>query len=52
MLQEVVAARPQAHAYEVDEAGERPLPTRRVTAPPRATAVAELRRLRLARLAD
>jgi peptidase E len=52
MLQEVVAARPQAHAYEVDEAGERPLPTRRVVAPPRATAVAELRRLRLARLAD
>ena len=51
-LQEVVAARPQARAYEVDDAGERPLEARRVTAAPRATAVAELRRLRLARLAD
>jgi peptidase E len=51
-LHEVVAARPKAVAYEVDEDGERPLPARRVTAAPRATAVAELRRLRLARLAD
>ena len=51
-LQEVVAARPHARAYEVDETGERVLDARRVTAAPRATAVAELRRLRLARLAD
>jgi peptidase E len=51
-LHEVVAARPQARAYEVDEGGERSLPARSVTAAPRATAVAELRRLRLARLAD
>jgi peptidase E len=51
-LQEVVAARPHARAYEVDEAGEQALEARRVTAAPRATAVAELRRLRLARLAD
>jgi peptidase E len=51
-LHEVVAARPQARAYAVEETGERALPARRVTAPPRATAVAELRRLRLARLAD
>ena len=51
-LEEVVAARPDARAYAVDSAGERPLTARRVTAAPRATAVAELRRLRLARLAD
>jgi dipeptidase E len=51
-LEEVVAARPDARAYEVDEDGERALEARRVTAAPRATAVAELRRLRLARLAD
>jgi dipeptidase E len=51
-LAEVVSARLQARAYEVDRAGERALPARRIAAPPRATAVAELRRLRLARLAD
>ena len=51
-LDEVVAARPAARAYRVDEAGEQALPTRRMSAPARATAVAELRRLRMARLAD
>ena len=52
-LDEVVSARPTARAYEVDEDGERALPLRSITAAPRATAVAEFRRLRLAaRLAD
>ena len=51
-LDEVVSARRDARAYEVDEAGERALPGRGITAAPRATAVAEMRRLRLARLAD
>jgi dipeptidase E len=51
-LHEVVSGRRDARVYEVDEDGERPLPARHVSAPPRATAVAELRRLRLARLAD
>jgi dipeptidase E len=53
VLEDVVSARPSARAYEVDRAGERVLPARRISAAPRATAVAELRRLRLAaRLAD
>jgi peptidase E len=55
-LDEVVAARPQARAYEVDASGTRALPTRQIagTRPVghAAPAVAELRRLRLARLAD
>jgi peptidase E len=51
-LHEVVSGRRDARAYEVDEAGERALPARRITAAPRSTAVAELRRMRLARLAD
>ena len=51
-LDEVVSSRPGARAYEVDESGERALAARRVTAALRATAVAELRRLRLAKLAD
>ena len=52
-LDEVVSARPTARAYEVGEDGERALPLRSITAAPRATAVAEFRRLRLAaRLAD
>jgi peptidase E len=51
-LHEVVSARPTARAYAVDEAGERALPARRITAAPRPTAVAEFRRSRLARLAD
>jgi peptidase E len=51
-LDDVISARPAARVYEVDEAGERVLPARRVTAAPRATAVAEFRRIRLARLAD
>jgi dipeptidase E len=52
---EVVSARAGARAYEVTPGGERPLPARRIDGPPArepaATAVAELRRLRLARLA-
>jgi dipeptidase E len=51
-LHEVVSGRREARVYEVDEDGERSLPARRISAAPRATAVAELRRLRLARLAD
>jgi peptidase E len=55
-LHEVVAARPQAHAYAVDATGERRLDARPIATPAaaRATlpAVAELRRLRLARLRD
>lgn len=52
-LVEVVSARRDAHAYVVDDTGERTLPSRRISAAPRATAVAEFRRLRLAgRLAD
>jgi dipeptidase E len=55
-LQEVVTARDGARAYEVSPRGERPLEVRELaqrgmraaTIP----AVAELRRLRLARLAD
>lgn len=55
-LTEVVSARRSAAAYEVDRAGERPLPARSL-APDRqigraAPAVAELRRLRLSHLAD
>jgi peptidase E len=52
----VVSARRGACAYRVDEAGERALQARPIAAPraiePPAAAVAELRRLRLARLAD
>jgi peptidase E len=51
-LDEVVTARPGAGAYRVDDAGERSVSARRISAAPGATAVAELRRLRLARLAD
>jgi dipeptidase E len=54
-LQEVVTARNGARAYEVDGAGERALPARtisRARVAATAPAVAELRRLRLARLAD
>ena len=51
-VHEVVSARRNARVYRVDEAGERALPARRISAPPRATAVAELRRQRLARLVD
>jgi dipeptidase E len=52
-LEEVVTARAQARAYEVTSGGERPLDARPLASPvdARATlpAVAELRRLRLAR---
>jgi dipeptidase E len=55
-LAEVVAARPAAHAYAVTTTGERRLDARQIATPAaaRATlpAVAELRRLRLARLRD
>lgn len=54
-LEEVVSARPTARAYEVDGGGERTLPARQLASAPAAgpvPAVAELRRLRLARLAD
>jgi dipeptidase E len=55
-LEEVVSARPRAHAYAVTPTGERRLDTRQIVTPAadRATqpAVAELRRLRLARLRD
>jgi dipeptidase E len=55
-LQEVVTARPHARAYTVDPAGEQPLPARAISRTPAiespTPAVAELRRLRLARLAD
>jgi dipeptidase E len=55
-LHAVVSARPHAHAYEVRANGERRLDTRQIAtpAPDRASvpAVAELRRLRLARLRD
>jgi dipeptidase E len=55
-LHEVVSARPAARAYEVDRTGERALDTRAISAPRPAEsaqpAVAELRRLRLAKLAD
>jgi dipeptidase E len=52
-LEQVVTARPSAHAYEVDANGERRLEARLIPTPAasRATlpAVAELRRLRVAR---
>jgi dipeptidase E len=55
-LDEVVSARPGARVYAVDAAGERALEARPIARPRtvQATtpAVAELRRLRLARLAD
>ena len=55
-LDEVVSARAAAGAYEVDRAGERALPSRAISAArpieSAAPAVAELRRLRLARLVD
>jgi dipeptidase E len=55
-LQEVVSAGENARAYEVTATGERPLETRaqprQHERPATAPAVAELRRLRLARLAD
>jgi dipeptidase E len=55
-LEVVVSARPAAGAYEVDETGERALPVRQLSVAERIAAptgaVAELRRLRLARLAD
>jgi dipeptidase E len=55
-LDEVVSARPQARAYKVDGTGEHALATRAIRAArpveSAAPAVAELRRLRLARLAD
>jgi dipeptidase E len=54
-LTEVVTARPDARAYEVTPDGERALPGRAISharAPSATHAVAELRRLRLARLAD
>ena len=56
-LHEVVSARTGARAYEVDETGARPLPARALDrtgegARPPATAVAELRRLRLSHLMD
>jgi dipeptidase E len=52
-LHEVVSARPRARAYAVDGENERPLPARalasRAGAPATLPAVAELRRLRVAR---
>ena len=54
-LEGVVTARPRARAYEVTAGGERALEARRLDSRPQARtvpAVAELRRLRLARLAD
>jgi dipeptidase E len=55
-LDEVVSARPGGRAYEVDRSGERALAARPLEQPltleSAAPAVAELRRLRLARLAD
>jgi dipeptidase E len=55
-LHDVVSARPQARAYAVDPSGARPLDARTISAErpfePSTPAVAELRRLRLARLAD
>jgi dipeptidase E len=55
-LSEVVSARPRARAYTVTAHGESPLPARALATAPTAeagvTAVAEMRRLRLARLAD
>ena len=54
-LHAVFTARPTARAYEVTAAGERALEARRLDSRPQARtvpAVAELRRLRLARLAD
>jgi peptidase E len=55
-LHEVVSARPHATGYEVTGEGERELDARRLAAGVKqartAPAVAELRRLRLARLAD
>jgi dipeptidase E len=55
-LHEVVTARDDARAYEVTEDGERALEHRPLAQPKAAAAtvpaVAELRRLRLARLAD
>jgi dipeptidase E len=55
-LHKVVSARPGARAYEVDRAGERALAARPIGQAPAlesaAPAVAELRRLRLAKLAD
>ncbi len=55
-LDEVVSTRPGARAYAVDTTAARALETRSIAPTraiaPAATAVAELRRLRLARLAD
>jgi dipeptidase E len=55
-LREAVSARPRAHAYAVSAGGENRLDARQIATPAaaRATlpAVAELRRLRLARLRD
>jgi dipeptidase E len=54
-LQAVITARPHARAYEVTKRGERALEPRMLpqrTSGAAAPAVAELRRLRLARLAD
>ena len=54
-LEAVFTARPRARAYEVTAGGERALEARRLDSRPQARtvpAVAELRRLRLARLAD
>jgi dipeptidase E len=55
-LHEVVTARPGARVYAVDRGGERALTARPIsrpqTIPSTTPAVAELRRLRLARLAD
>jgi dipeptidase E len=55
-VDEVVSAREKARAYEVTAAGERPLEPRVLAQPPTRAAsiqaVAELRRLRLARPAD
>ena len=53
-LHEVVSARPRARAYAVNVHGERPLPARPLAAaaetPATLPAVAEMRRLRLARI--
>jgi peptidase E len=54
-LQEVVTARRSARAYEITPEGERAIEPRRLefrTTPATVPAVAELRRLRLARLTD
>ena len=53
-LHEVVSARPRARAYAVNVYGERPLPARPLApaaeTPGTLPAVAEMRRLRLARI--